>query len=166
MQVDLYERIWMWLAAVVIAVFLGAIGLAVGTQAIQPPSHVETIDPTTLAENPEFGDPGVHPGPDGGVVVSVVAEMFFFTPDPIRVPAGRPVTFRLTSPDVIHGFEVVGTNANAMVIPGYVSQFTVTFDRPGEHLVLCNEYCGLLHHEMVGKLIVEKETPEGEEEGI
>ncbi len=58
--------------------------------------------------------------------------MFSFTPDPIEIPAGQPVTFRLTSRDVIHGFEVVGTNANAMAVPGYVSQFTVTFDRPGD----------------------------------
>jgi cytochrome c oxidase subunit 2 len=55
---------------------------------------------------------------------------------------------------VIHGFEVVGTNANAMAIPGYVSQFTVTFPKPGEYVIACHEYCGLLHHAMVGKLIV------------
>ena len=52
---------------------------------------------------------------DGSVTAVVVAGMFSFAPDPIEVPAGKPVTFRLTSRDVIHGFEVVGTNANAMV---------------------------------------------------
>ena len=92
--------------------------------------------------------------PDGSVVVSVVAAMFSFTPDPIEVPANVPVTFRLTSADVIHGFQVVGTNANAMAMPGYVSQFTVTFAKPGEYTIACNEYCGLMHHTMVGKLIV------------
>jgi cytochrome c oxidase subunit 2 len=80
--------------------------------------------------------------------------MFWFTPDPIEVPAQVPVTFRLTSADVIHGFGVVGTNANAMAIPGYVSQFTVTFSSPGKYTIACNEYCGLLHHNMVGTLIV------------
>jgi cytochrome c oxidase subunit 2 len=67
------------------------------------------------------------------------------------------VTFRITSSDVMHGFEIVGLNANTMAIPGYVSQFTITFTKPGEYLIGCNEYCGLLHHNMVGKLIV-KET--------
>lgn len=157
MHVDLYERIWLWMATGVIVLFLGAILVGVGSQAIQPPSHMETVDPTTLLDHPEFGDPGVTMRPDGSVVVSVVAEMFFFSPEPIEVPAGRPVTFRATSPDVIHGLEVVGTNVNVMVIPGYVSQTTVTFDRPGEYLVLCHEYCGLLHHEMVGRLIVTEE---------
>jgi cytochrome c oxidase subunit 2 len=159
MKVEFYERIWMWAAAALIAVFLGTIFLMTGLNAIQPPSHVETLDPTTLAENPEFGSPAVKVQPDGSVVVSVVAQMFAFAPDPIEVPANRRVTFRLTSGDVIHGFEIVGTNANAMVIPGYVSQFTVTFATPGEYLIVCNEYCGLLHHNMVGKLIVKKETP-------
>jgi cytochrome c oxidase subunit 2 len=158
MNVELYERIWMWAAGGLLLLFLGAIFLTVGLQAIQPPSHIETVDPTTLATHPEFGTPAVKMRPDGSAVVSVVAQMFSFSPDPIEVPANRPVTFRLTSADVIHGFEVVGTNANAMAIPGYVSQFTVTFPEPGEYLVGCHEYCGTMHHNMVGKLIVKKES--------
>ena len=154
MQVDLYEKIWMWASAGLIALFVGAILFGAGSQAIHPPSHVETLDPTRLSEHPEFGSPGVTTRADGSVQVSAVAEMFVFSPDPIEVPAGRPVTFRITSPDLIHGFQIVGTNVNAMVIPGYVSQLTVTFDRPGEHLIVCNEYCGLLHASMVGKLVV------------
>jgi cytochrome c oxidase subunit 2 len=154
MQVELYERIWMWAAGVLIAVFLGAIFVTAGAQAIQPPSHLETVDPTTIGSHPEFGNPVITTRPDGSVVVPVLAGMFAFNPDPIEVPANVPVTFRLTSADVIHGFQIVGTNANAMAIPGYVSQFTVTFARPGEYTIACNEYCGLLHHMMVGKLIV------------
>lgn len=154
MHVELYERIWMWAATALIGVFLAAIVLTTAAQAIQPPSHVETVDPTTLASHQEFGHPSVVTRPDGSVVVSVVATMFAFGPDPIEVPAHVPVTFRVTSADVIHGFEVVGTNANAMAVPGYVSQFTVTFDTPGERTIACNEYCGLMHHAMVGRLIV------------
>jgi cytochrome c oxidase subunit II len=155
MQVELYERIWMWAAAALIVLFLGAIFVTAGVQAIQPPSHLETLDPTTLGTHPEFGTPVATTRPDGSVVVPVVAGMFAFMPDPIEVPAHVPVTFRITSADVIHGFGVVGTNANAMAIPGYVSQFTVTFSTPGEYPIACNEYCGLLHHAMVGKLIVQ-----------
>ena len=158
MNVELYERIWMWAAAGLLLLFLGAIFLTAGVQAVQPPSHIETVDPTTLPTHPEFGAPGVKMRPDGSIVVSIVAQMFSFSPDPIEVPANRPVTFRLTSADVIHGFEVVGTNANAMAIPGYVSQFTVTFKEPGEYVIGCNEYCGTMHHNMVGKLIVKKES--------
>lgn len=146
----------MWAAAAVVAVFLGVIVAGAGAQAIVPPSHVETVDPTRLDANPEFAHPTIAEGPQG-VVVPVRAEMFSFTPDPIVVPAGRPVTFRLTSADVLHGFEVIGTNANAMAIPGYVTQFTVTFP-PGNYTIACNEYCGLGHHGMTGKLIVKQAT--------
>jgi cytochrome c oxidase subunit 2 len=154
MQVELYERIWMSAAAALVVLFLGAIFVTAGILAVQPPSHLETVDPTTLGTHPEFGHPVVTNRPDRSVVVPVVAQMFAFVPDSIEVPAHLPVTFRITSGDVIHGFGIAGTNANAMAIPGYVSQFTVTFSMPGEYTIACNEYCGLLHHAMVGKLIV------------
>jgi cytochrome c oxidase subunit II len=154
MTIALYERIWMWGATGLIVLFLGSIFVTAVAQAVEPPGLLETLDPTTVLSNPEFGKPAITTNPDGSVVVPVVAGMFSFTPDPIEVPANVRVTFRLTSPDVIHGFQVVGTNANAMAIPGYVTQFTVTFAKAGEYAIACNEYCGLLHHNMVGKLIV------------
>jgi cytochrome c oxidase subunit II len=155
MNVEFYERIWMWAAVVLLLLFAGTVLVTATGDAVHPPSHIETIDPQALASDPEFGNPSVKLQSDGGAVVSVVAQMFSFSPDPIEIPANQPVTFRITSADVIHGFEVVGTNANAMAIPGYISQFTVTF-RPGEYIIGCNEYCGLAHHTMVGKLIAKE----------
>lgn len=159
MHVELYERIWMWAAGGLVVVFLGVILVTAGLHATAPPSHIETVDPATLEAHPEFGTPGVTEMPDGAVKAVVVANMFMYSPDPIEVPAERPVTFRITSGDVIHGFQIVGTNANAMAIPGYVSQFTLTFDKPGEYLITCNEYCGLMHHGMVGTLVVRGGRP-------
>jgi len=159
MHVELYERIWMWAAGALILVFLGVILVTAGLHATAPPSHIETVDPTALDSHPEFGEPGVTETTDGRIKAVVVASTFFYDPDPIEVPAGRPVTFRITSSDVIHGFQIVGTNANAMAIPGYVSQFTLTFARPGEYVITCNEYCGLMHHAMVGILHVREAQP-------
>jgi cytochrome c oxidase subunit 2 len=156
MNVELYERIWMWVASAFVVLFVAVVATMAGAQAIAPPGHIETIDPASLGASPEFAKPGVSTGSDGHLVVSVVAQMFQFGPDTIEVPANRPVTFRLTSADVVHGFEIAGTNANAMAVPGYVTQFTVTFPRPGEYVIACNEFCGLLHHNMVGKLIVKE----------
>ena len=157
MHVDKYEKAWMWVAAALVAAFLAAILIAAGAQAVRPPSHVETIDPETVWDSEECSSPGVEELPDGSFRVTMVAEMFYFDPDEVIVTAGRRVTFRVTSPDVIHGLEIVGTNANAMVIPGYVSEFSVTFPEPGEYLMVCHEYCGTLHHEMQGLVIVEEE---------
>ncbi|MFQ5530941.1 MAG: cytochrome c oxidase subunit II [Gemmatimonadota bacterium] len=154
MNVDLYEKIWMWAALGIIVLFLASIGVTTFGQAIEPPSRVETIDPETVRTDAEFGRPGVTIHNDGSATVVVQAFTFAFLPNEIRVPHGRPVTFRITSPDVIHGFQIVQTNGNVMVVPGYVSQFTTTFDRAGEYLIVCNEYCGLGHHIMSARLIV------------
>ncbi len=155
MKVDFYERIWLWMSGALIIVFLLALVLTASLQAIHPPSHVETIDPLKVRTETEFADPKVERLEDGTIRVVMVAEMFQFRPTTVRVPSGEPIRFRITSPDVIHGFQIVGTNVNTMVAPGYVSEMTVTFDEPGEYLVLCNEYCGLSHHLMQSRLIVE-----------
>ncbi|HSG81656.1 MAG TPA: cytochrome c oxidase subunit II [Gemmatimonadota bacterium] len=161
MHIDFYERIWMWAAAGIVVIFLASIGFTFFGRAIQPPSHVEMIDPTTVRADEEFGNPGVTINGDGSATVVVQAFMFAFLPREIRVPRGRPVTFRMTSADVIHGFQIVGTNGNTMVVPGYVSQFTTEFGQAGEYLIVCNEYCGLGHHVMAAKLIVEGDAGMG-----
>ena len=60
MHIDLYEKIWMWASGVLIAVFLGVLAFAAGSQAIHPPSHIETVDPAALDDHPEFGRPRVE----------------------------------------------------------------------------------------------------------
>ena len=158
MNVPLYEKIWMYAAGFIIVMFLGMVFAGALGSALRPPSHVETLDPTTVWADSRFMQRGVTVSPTGATVIAV-GMMFAFNPAEIRVPAGKPVTFRLTSADVTHGFQIVGTNANTMVVPGYVSQFTTTFTHPGEYLIVCNEYCGLGHHRMFGKLIVEEAAP-------
>ena len=81
MGVERYEKIWMWGAGMLIAMFLGAISLTAGLDAVHPPSHLETVDPAALDTHPEFGKPSVTVKPDGSVVVTVVASMFSFAPD-------------------------------------------------------------------------------------
>lgn len=157
MKVDVYERFWLWTATAMLVLFLGVMTFAAVTQAVHPPGDVETIDPLKVRTEGEFSEPGVFYDDEGNPTVVVVAEMFRFRPEILRLPAGRKVTFRVTSPDVMHGFQIVGTNANVMVAPGYVSQFAVTFPEPGEYLIVCNEYCGLSHHQMAGRLYVREE---------
>jgi cytochrome c oxidase subunit 2 len=157
MNIDFYERIWMAAAAVIIVVFMAVIGVSTMAYGLHPPSHVETIEPSQVFTDPRFsklGEPIVMP--DGTIEVRIVGLMFAFAPNDIRVPAGRPVRFRLTSVDVTHGFMISGTNANTMLMPGYISQFTTVFTRPGNYLVVCHEFCGNGHHVMFGRIIVEE----------
>ena len=145
----------MWAASALIVMFLGAIVLTAVTQAVAAaePCRDRGSDKPFGAYRNSRNPPCIR-WPTAASSSRSLAGMFSFAPDPIEVPANVPITFRLTSQDVMHGFQVVGTNANAMAIPGYVSQFTVTFAKPGEYTIACNEYCGLMHHAMVGKLVV------------
>lgn len=153
MKVDLYERIWMWGVSVMLFIFFLSIAYEAVAKQAMPPSHIETIDPTTVLRDPRFQTQGVRVDPEGHIHVVVVGMMFVWLPGEITLPADTPVTFHITSPDVIHGFEIVRTNGQAMAIPGYVSQFTTQFGA-GEYLIACNEYCGLGHSNMSAKLHV------------
>ncbi|HET6317225.1 MAG TPA: cytochrome C oxidase subunit II, partial [Chloroflexota bacterium] len=73
----------------------------------------------------------------------------------IRVPAGSTVTFVATSKDVVHGLFVPKANVNAMLLPGQVTRVTAYFDTPGEYPLICHEYCGIAHHTMWARVIVE-----------
>nr|WP_264475385.1 cytochrome c oxidase subunit II [Halorubellus salinus] len=125
-----------------------------------------TVDPQNLDET-EFADPGVEQVGEDEYEVYVVAKQFSFEPGTpangvIRVPANSEVTFYVTSQDVVHGFEVVGTNLNTMAIPGQVSKMTVEFGDAATYGIVCNEYCGAAHHAMEGRIVV---VPESEYEG-
>ena len=157
MNIDFYERIWMWAAGVIIAMFITVIGMTTVVYGLHPPSHVETIEPSKVFSDSRFSKVGQPVEmPDGTLEVQMVGLMFAFAPAEVRVPAGRRIRFRLTSTDVTHGFLIAGTNANTMLVPGYISQFTTVFDKPGDYLIVCHEFCGNGHHVMSGRLIVEE----------
>jgi cytochrome c oxidase subunit 2 len=153
MNVDLYERIWMWGVGVVLALFFTSTAVAAFGHQIHPPSHIETIAPGKVLADPRFRKQGVSVDAGGRVNARVVGLMFTWMPAEMTIPADTPVTFHLTSIDVIHGYEIVRTNGQSMVVPGYVSQFTTQFPA-GEYLIACNEYCGVGHHTMAAKLHV------------
>lgn len=158
MKVDLYEKIWMIGVSVMLVAFFSVIAYESFAMDRMPPSHIETIDPRTVLGDPRFSPQGVRLGADGSVHAHVVGLTFTWLPQELVLPAGRPVTFHITSTDVTHGYQIVRTNAQSMVIPGYVSQFTTSFTA-GDYLVVCNEYCGVGHHQMYTKLRV---VPEAE----
>ena len=153
MKVDLYERIWMYGVVVMLALFFSSTAIAAVKGSIHPPSHVETIDPAKVFTDPRFLPQGVTVDAQGHVHARVIGLTFTWLPVLMTLPAQTPVTFHVTSPDVQHGFEIVGTNGQTMVLPGYVSQFTTQFD-PGEYLIVCNEYCGVGHHTMSTRMVV------------
>jgi cytochrome c oxidase subunit 2 len=163
MNVHTYEKIWLVVALALIVGFIGTVTYgAVGAGIEMVDNEGGTIDATAVSEDPRFADPGVERVGENEYEAYVISQQFIFRPSPLEVPANSRVTFYITSIDVIHGFEVVGTNVNTMVIPGQVTEITVEFDEPAEYGIICNEYCGEGHHDMEGKLVV---VPEDEYEG-
>jgi cytochrome c oxidase subunit 2 len=170
MEVHRYERLWIAASLLIVVAWIGTVTWgAVGPPGIQMIDDAGgTVDAGAVADG-EYGDafrePGVYDVGDDQYAVYIVARQFQFEPGSstaITVPAGSRVTFYVTSPDVIHGFGVVGTNVNAMVIPGQVTKMTVEFEEPATHGIVCNEYCGAGHHTMAGTIEV---VPEAQYEG-
>lgn len=155
MNVEAYEKAFLALAGVLLAACLGALGYAAWARDIHLIGHADRIDPTRVAATPPFDAPGVREVGPGRYEAVIVARTWFFTPNEIRVPAGAEVTFVATTADVIHGIHVAGTRINLMLIPGQVARFGYRFREPGEYLLICHEYCGVGHHTMGGKVIVE-----------
>ncbi|OYR53800.1 MULTISPECIES: cytochrome c oxidase subunit II [Halorubrum] len=167
MHIHAYEKIWLAFAIVLILLLLGSVTYgAVGPGVAMVADSEGQIDATALDEDERFAEPRVEQVGENHYAAYVVAYQFGFEPDPIVVPANSRVTLHVTSRDVIHGFEVVGTNANTMVVPGEVSEITVEVGEPQEYGLLCNEYCGAGHHAMEGKLhVVPREEFESSDGG-
>lgn len=157
-HVDRSEKLYIIISVVLISVFFVALGISSFVYGIQVPVPELQVDPRTIATpapgNP-FGEPGLRELAPGKYEAYVLARTWSFTPREIRVPAGSTVTFYVTSIDVQHGFRISQTNVNMQIVPGEVSKLTATFDHPGEYDIVCHEYCGVGHHTMAGKVIVE-----------
>ena len=150
------ERRWALIVVVIMAVLVAMMVFTGLHWAAMPPSRVETIDVNTVHLSGEFVEAnlGTALGADGQVTVRLVAQQYSFVPQCIVVPVGVPVTFRGTSTDAIHGFVIGRTNANTMLIPGFVSTFTTSFPKAGEQLMPCHEYCGTGHEAMWARVQV------------
>lgn len=148
MKMHRFEEIWLVLAVIIILGSMIVTGYQAFAQGMGPPSHKETLDPQKVDEHELFSNPGVFEIGENEYEVVMTLQLFSFTPGDIEVPAGSTVHFTMTSKDVVHGFQVAGTNLNAMVMPGHIQKISQTFDEPGEYLVLCNEYCGSGHQLM------------------
>jgi cytochrome c oxidase subunit II len=116
----------------------------------------EGPDPPALHLRGEFVESnlGAAEGPSGSLTVRMIAQQFVFVPQCIVVPANVPVTFRITSADVVHMLSFVGTDYGLKAVPGEVTEATFTFAKTGTFKMPCHEFCGAGHDAMRGQLNV------------
>lgn len=155
MKAHAYERAFLIVGAVVVAACGAVLIYTTVAMGIHLPGAAGRIEPLAVYRTPPFNTPGVRQTGPNRYEAVIVAQAWAFVPAEIRVPAGADVTITGTTVDIIHGLAVAGTRVNMMLLPGQISRNTYRFDRPGEYLLLCHEYCGTGHHTMSGRLIVE-----------
>ena len=150
------EKRWAMVVGAIVSIILFAILYAALAMHVNPPSNREYVDPQTLHLSAEFTEAnlGTRVDPNGRVIARIIATQFEFVPNCIVLPAQRDVTLRFTTPDVIHGILVTGTNVNTMVVPGYVAQVHTRFTKTGDLVMPCHEYCGLGHSQMLATVRV------------
>jgi len=99
----------------------------------------------------ENGQPVVHPPP--GSDVYMLGRLWQWYPI-LELEKDQSYRLHLSSLDWQHGFSLQPVNINLQVYPGYEMVLTVTPDQAGEYGVVCNEYCGIGHHTMIGRIYV------------
>ena len=99
----------------------------------------------------ENGIPVVAPPPGSDVYLRASTWQWY----PIlQLEKGQTYRLHLSSMDLQHGFSLQPVNINLQVLPGYDYVATITPTSAGEFTVVCNEFCSVGHHTMVGKIIV------------
>jgi cytochrome c oxidase subunit II len=150
------ERRWATISVIIIVVLAVLAAFAGIHQVTMPQPRVETIDPTRLHLSGEFVESNLGSvlESNGAVTIRAIGQQYSFTPACILVPAQTPIMLRATSADVVHGILVQGTNVNTMLVPGYVSEQLMRFEKPGDHLMPCQEFCSFGHEGMWGRVKV------------
>ncbi len=97
------------------------------------------------------GIPVVRPKPNSDVFV--LAEMWRWSPVLI-LQKDQSYKLHISSRDVLHGFSIQPVNMNFQVYPQYDYVLTFKPTETGEYKVICNEFCGIGHHTMIGKIVV------------
>jgi cytochrome c oxidase subunit 2 len=97
------------------------------------------------------GDPPPAPTPD----LIVTGHQFWWqadypasgvtTANEIHIPAGKPLSVRLESQDVLHEFWVPKLTRKMTNVPGHPNNIWLQADKPGTYIGQCSEFCGTQH---------------------
>ncbi len=89
-------------------------------------------------------------------VVEVTAKRFEFNPREVVLKRGEKVTLRLTSKDVTHGFYQKALGIDATIEAGKTTEVTLTPEKAGRYLTICDHFCGSGHGGMNMAIVVEE----------
>jgi len=99
----------------------------------------------------ESGYPVVHP--PAGEDVYLIARLWQWWPI-LELEKGQTYRLHLSSLDWMHGFSLQPVNINLQIHPDYEMVVTITPEQSGEFGIVCNEFCGIGHHTMLGRMYI------------
>ncbi len=121
---------------------------------VTPAAFIERVNKFVEARKvgEEKGVPIVEPSPGGDAYL--LGRMWQWYPI-LKLKKGQTYRLHISSSDLQHGFSVQPINMNFQVLPGYDHVLTLTPTTSGIYSIICNEFCGIGHHLMTGRIIVE-----------
>jgi cytochrome c oxidase subunit 2 len=109
------------------------------------------VDEYTVRTETDTRMPVVRPPP--GSDVYLLGRLWQWWPL-LELERGQTYRLHISSMDWQHGFSLQPVNINTQILPGYEMVITITPDTGDEQTIICNEYCGLGHHNMTGKIYI------------
>lgn len=91
--------------------------------------------------------------PPAGADIYLLGRMWQWYPV-LKLKKDTSYTLHMSSLDVNHGFSLYPLNINFQVVPGYDYGLRIVPNEVGDLRIICNEFCGVGHHMMVGKILV------------
>jgi cytochrome c oxidase subunit II len=103
----------------------------------------------------QIGDDRGYPivAPPPGSDIYLEATMWSWRPV-LQLEKDSEYILHISARDVNHGFGLVPLNVNLQIVPGYDYALRVTPTEAGDFRIICNEFCGIGHHMMIGRVIV------------
>jgi cytochrome c oxidase subunit 2 len=157
------ERLFLWIIVVTgVAMLIFTIGWVYAYGGENVPDEGYRTTPAAFrqqvvafAEKYRGEDGRVHVPP--GTQAYMMAGRYSFFPE-LVLKAGQPYRIWLSATDVLHGFSLVGgtINYNLQLVPEHAFGLEIRPEKPGTYLIVCNEFCGLGHQTMKGRIIVER----------
>ncbi len=100
--------------------------------------------------------------PKDAMVVTVIGRMWQWefiygenmSSSELVLPVNKAVRLNLTSPDVNHGLFIPAFRVKEDVVPGYNNYMWFIPQYIGDYELLCTQYCGMLHANMLSKVKV------------
>jgi cytochrome c oxidase subunit 2 len=88
-------------------------------------------------------------------IVEITAKRFEFSPAEVVLKVDEPVTLRLRSLDVTHGFFQRALGIDLEIQPGKATDLTITPRKAGKFLTICDHFCGSGHGNMKMTIVVQ-----------